>query len=206
MKHFIQIGLFCFISMALASELHGQNKYVININGIVLDAESLQAVPYSAVQVKNQLRGTVCDNSGYFSVLVKEYDTLVFSSIGYASSQFVIPNLTDTDYSLIQLMKKETIILQEVEVVAWPNVKEFVRAFHELKLPKGEEDRWFDAQMDLAKVMKQQHESDKFYYDQIRYSKLYNTTSFMPPNNFLNPINWTNFIKDWRDGVFKKKK
>ncbi len=206
MKEIIRFFLMSIVLMSLVVNAKGQQKGAIKINGIVLDADSLVAVPYTAVQVKNQLRGTVCDNSGYFSVLVQKDDTLVFSGIGYKTKEFVVPELTDTDYSLIQLIRKESIVLEEVKITAWPDEAQFVKAFHELKLPRNHEDIWNDAQQDLFKVMKKQYDSDKFYYDQMRYSKLYNTTGFMPPNNFLNPINWTNFIQDWRNGIFKTKR
>ena len=77
-------------------------------------------------------------------------------------------------------------------------------AFHELKLEKNEMDKIFRAKRELNEVLKKQNDKDKFYDDQIRYSKLYNTTGIVPPNNFLNPIKWTNFITDWRNGKFKK--
>ncbi len=206
MKLIKRIYWFGLVLFTIAFTGLSQEKGVVKINGIVLDADSLVAVPFTAVQVKNQLRGTVCDNSGYFSVLVKKNDTLVFSGIGYATKEFVVPELTDPNYSLIQLIRRETIMLEEVKITAWPDEAQFVKAFHELKLPRNHEDIWNEAQQSLRQVMKNQFESDKFYYDQMRYSKLYNTTGFMPPNNFLNPINWTNFIQDWRNGVFKSKK
>ena len=183
-----------------------QEKRGITISGVLLQADSLMAIPYGSIAVKNNIRGTVTNNLGHFSIVVDRFDTLVFSAIGYKNVEFVVPNLVDSDYSLIQLLQRETILLQEVEVVAWPDERSFIRAFHEFKLPKGEEDRIFNMEMELNEVLRDQYEKDKFYYDQMRYSKLYTTTGFMAPNNFLNPITWSNFIRDWRSGAFKTKK
>ncbi len=178
----------------------------IVITGVVLDADSLNPVPYTAIAIKNTNRGTISDNSGYFSIMVAPLDTLIFSVVGYKESLFVLPQLVDKEYSLIQLITRKTIVLSEVEILAWPDEKSFVNAFINLKLPKGQEDEIFRANNELAKLLNDQYENDKFYYEQMHYSKLYNTTGFAPPNNFLNPLRWSNFIKDWKNGEFKSKK
>lgn len=194
------VGIVCF------NQANGQDKKGITITGVLLQSDSLVAIPYVAVSVKNNFRGTVSNNLGHFSIVVDKFDTLEFSAIGFKTAQFIVPDLVDSDYSLIQLLTKETILLEEVEVVAWPDEASLVRAFYNYKLPKGEADRIFQMERELDALLREQYEKDKFYYDQMRYSKLYNTTGFAPPNNFLNPINWSNFIRDWRSGAFKTKK
>lgn len=191
--------------MVYFSPVNAQEHPGILITGVLLSADSLEAVPYGSIAVKNNVKGTVTNNLGHFSIIVNKLDTLVFSAIGYQSTEFVVPNLSDPDYSLIQLLFKETILLDEVQVIAWPDEKSFIRAFHNFQLPLSEDDRIFRMKTDLNQVLQEQHDKDKFYYDQMRYSKLYNTTGFMPPNNFLNPITWSNFIRDWRSGVFRTK-
>lgn len=186
--------------------VNGQAKKGITITGVLLQADSLLAIPYGSISVKNNFRGTVTNNLGHFSIIVDRFDTLEFSAIGFKTTQFVVPDLVDSDYSLIQLLTKETILLQEVEVVAWPDETSFISAFYNYRLPKGEDDRIFKMKSELNEVLRDQYEKDKFYYDQMRYTKLYNTTGFTPPNNFLNPISWSNFIRDWRSGAFKTKK
>lgn len=200
------IVLICMAGIICFNPVNGQEKEGITISGVLLQADSLVAIPYGSIAVKNNIRGTVANNLGHFSIIVDRFDTLVFSAIGFRSAEFVVPDLVDADYSLIQLLTKETILLKEVEVIAWPDERSFIRAFHNYKLPKGEEDRIFQMEMELNEVLMDQYEKDKFYYDQMRYSKLYNTTGFTPPNNFLNPMTWTNFIHDWRSGAFKTKK
>jgi len=177
----------------------------IKLTGIVLEADSLTAAPYTAIIIRGKVGGTVSDNSGYFSIIVDRFDTLEFSSLGYKTSVFVVPDLIELDYSLIQLISKETIVLEEVEIIAWPDEKSFVEAFQNYQLPYDEQDKIFEAKSALSDILKRQYENDKFYYEQMHYSKLYNTTGFVPPNNFLNPLRWSNFIRDWRSGAFKKK-
>ncbi|MFT4741950.1 MAG: hypothetical protein ACI9XJ_001237, partial [Marivirga sp.] len=52
---------------------------------------------------------------------------------------------------------------------------------------------------DLDTILKEQTKENKAYYDQYRYAKLYDLTGIVPPNNFLNPITWSNFIRDWKE-------
>ena len=183
-----------------------QDKGGITITGVLLQADSLVAIPFGSISIKNKFKGTASDKSGHFSITVEKFDTLEFSAIGFKPAKFLVPELKDSAYSLIQLLTKETILLKEVEVIAWPDEASFIRAFYGYQLPKGEADRIFQMKRELADVLDEHYEKDKFYYDQMRYSKLYNTTGFTPPNNFLNPLNWSNFIRDWRGGAFKSKK
>ncbi|MDN5205065.1 carboxypeptidase-like regulatory domain-containing protein [Fulvivirgaceae bacterium BMA10] len=200
-------GLLILILLMVFHENQAQKRNVIKISGVVVDADTVNVVPYVSISVRNSLRGTFSDNSGHFSIFVRELDTLDFSAIGYKKAVFVVPEtLKDPYYSLIQLMRREILQLEEVEIIAWPSTEDFVRAFHEIKLPRSQADEIFLAKDNLNDVLRKEYEEDKFYYDQMRYSKLYNTTGIAPPNNFLNPITWTNFIRDWRNGVFKSKK
>ncbi len=185
---------------------HGQENKSITITGVILQADSLVAIPFGSISIKNKFKGTASDKSGQFSIIVEKFDTLEFSAIGFKPAKFLVPDLQDSTYSLIQLLTKETILLKEVEVIAWPDEASFIRAFYDYQLPKGEADRIFQMERELEDVLNEHYEKDKFYYDQMRYSKLYNTTGFTPPNNFLNPLNWSNFIRDWRSGAFKSKK
>lgn len=200
------VVLIFMLGVVYFNPVNAQDKKGITITGVLLQADSLLTIPYVAVSVKNNFRGTVSNNLGHFSIVVDKFDTLEFSAIGYKTAHFVVPDLVDSDYSLIQLLTKETIVLEEVEVVAWPDEASFIRAFHNYQIPRGEDDRIFEMKKELGDVLQDQYEKDKYYYDQMRYSKLYNTTGFTPPNNFLNPISWSNFIRDWRGGAFKTKK
>ncbi len=197
--------LFFLLFGIFNQNVFSQNRSIVKLTGVVVDADTVLTIPYASIAVKNTFTGTISDNSGYFSIQVHTGDTLEFSVVGYKKASFVVPrNLKDKEYSLLQLLKKKVVLLKEVQVRAWPNAEDFVSAFHELKLERNEMDEVFRAKYELDKVLQKQNDKDKFYDDQIRYSKLYNTTGIVPPNNFLNPIKWTNFITDWRNGKFKK--
>lgn len=175
----------------------------IRISGVVVDSDSLQAVPFTAITIKNTTRGTVSDNSGYFSIFAYELDTLVFSNVGYSESTFVVPpNLPEETYGLVQVLKQDTLLLDEVVVLPWPDPEAFAAAFLALEPKTTLKTRSFKAQKKIQKALDQQLAREKYYYDQMRYSRLYQITGDVPPNNFLNPITWSNFIRDWREGYY----
>jgi hypothetical protein len=56
---------------------------IIQINGVVMTADSLRAVPGATILVRNKNRGVESENSGVFSLVCYKGDTLDFSSVGY---------------------------------------------------------------------------------------------------------------------------
>ena len=144
------------------------------------------------------------DNNGYFSIFANELDTLEFSNVGYRTSTFVVPpNLPKEKYGLVQVMQKDTLILEEITIYSWPAPQDFTQAFLSLETKPDLHTRSFEASRKLQKTLDRQLAKEKFYYDQMRYSRLYELTGEIPPNNFLNPITWSNFIRDWKSGAFK---
>ena len=78
-------------------------------------------------------------NFGYFSFVAQEGDTLEFSAIGFVSTFFIIPDtLTNYKYSLIQVLKMDTISLPMTNVYPWPNASDFKKAFLALQLPEDD--------------------------------------------------------------------
>jgi hypothetical protein len=183
---------------------------LIQFSGVVVEGDSLKPVPYASIIVQNSYRGTVSDYFGYYSFVAQEGDTIEFSAIGFNSAFFVIPDtLTNNKYSLIQVLRMDTINLALTEVYPWPTKEQFKKAFLALDLPDDDisradrnmarsdaKDRMTGMAMDASlnyKYNTQQYQSKLYYAGQL------------PPNNLLNPIAWAKFIKAWKNGDFKKK-
>jgi hypothetical protein len=161
--------------------------------------------------IRNSYRGTVSDYFGYFSFVAQKKDTVEFSAIGFRDAVFVIPDtLTSNKYSLIQVLGTDTVYLKEAVVYPWPSKEQFKHAFLQLNV----------ADDDLARAEKNMARSDmkermvgmamegslNYKYTMQQYqSKLYYAGQ-LPPNNLLNPIAWSKFIKAWKNGDFKSKK
>lgn len=184
---------------------------LIQFSGIVVEGDSLRPVPYASIMIRNSYRGTVSDYFGYFSFVAQKKDTIEFSAIGFRDAVFVIPDtLSSNKYSLIQVLGTDTVYLKEAVVYPWPSKEQFKHAFLQLNV----------ADDDLARAEKNMARSDmkermvgmamegslNYKYTMQQYqSKLYYAGQ-LPPNNLLNPIAWSKFIKAWKNGDFKSKK
>lgn len=176
----------------------------VQIAGIVIEVDSLSPVPSASITVKHSSRGAISDQHGYFSLIAHELDTLVFSNVGFRPAVFVVPpNLPENNYGLVQVMIRDTLVLEEVVIYPWSTSEDFVATFLSLTPKNNLQARGLKAQQKLQKTLDKQLAKEQFYYDQMRYSRLYELTGAVPPNNFLNPITWSNFIRDWKNGVFK---
>ena len=167
-----------------------------------MDADSVSAIPYVSIQLKDTYFGTVSDLNGHFTFTANEGDTLKFSCIGYFDAYFIMPEEMKGDhYTLVQLMRRETIMLDEVVIFPWPEFEQFKKAFLQTKPERGMSDIELDAIKEIKKVSADEYTANRNYYNVYYNNQLYNMTGIVPPNNFLNPMQWSNFIRD----VSKKK-
>src|SRR3954451_6046289 len=108
MMQFLRYTIFTFL-LFTATNVFSQNNNpqdsVVELYGIVMTADSLQAIPAASVIVENKLRGTFTNDHGVFSIVVLKGDLIRFSCIGYKDKEISIPtNLKGNQYSVIQLM------------------------------------------------------------------------------------------------------
>lgn len=193
---FITVFLFTFSAFAQEEKIIEEP---INITGVILDAENMEPVPFTTILIGNGKSGTVADNSGYFSFLAYPGDTITFRSVGYQSSTFIIPELLEgKTYSLIELLVRENVLLEEVQVYPLPDADYFTSTIVKKELTDIQKRQLDDFNRDLNKLLEKQYEQNHPYYDQWRYARLYEMTGIVPPNNFLNPMTWSNFIRDWK--------
>ncbi len=187
-----------------------KSRDLIQFSGVVVEGDSLLPVPYTSIIVKNTHRGTISDYYGYFSFVAQKSDTIEFSAIGFSSAQFIIPDtLTSKTYSLIQVLRTDTIYLKTTEVFPWPSKEQFKHAFLSLNLPDDDLSR-ATKNLDRAAIKDQMigmamDASLNYKYSmQQNQSKLYYAGQY-PSYNLLNPMAWAQFIKAWKNGAFKKK-
>lgn len=195
--------LLTFLSVSFTSL--AQKEDPINITGVILDAENMEPIPFTTVLIGEGKSGTVADNSGYFSFLAYPGDTITFRSVGYQISTFIIPALLEgKTYSLIELMVRENVLLDEVTVYPLPDVDYFTNTIVKTELTDIQKNQLDDFKRDLNSLLENQYEKNSPYYDQWRYARLYEMTGIVPPNNFLNPMTWSNFIRDWKKDSKKR--
>ena len=183
---------------------------LLQLSGVVVTGDSLKPVPFVNIVIRHTYRGTISDYYGFFSLVASRGDTIEFSSVGFKKGRFIIPDtLTENRYSLIEMLSKDTVLLHEAVIYPWPTREQFKQAFLELQLPADDIDRArhnmamaerkerndpmpMDGSMNFRNAMRQQQ--GRLYY-----------AGQLPPNNLLNPIAWSKFIRAWRNGEFKRK-
>ena len=184
---------------------------LVQFSGVVVTADSLKPIPFVNILIKDTWHGTVSDLYGFFSFVAHPNDIVVFNALGYKTAFYTIPDtLRVNRYSLIQVLRPDTLIMNETVIYPWPTYEQFKQAFADVSIPDDDLER---ARKNIDEIEKRILYDDvamgssmnfRNYIDK-RVSQLYYAGQ-MPPNNLLNPFAWAQFIKAWRDGKFKVKK
>jgi hypothetical protein len=158
--------------------------------------------------VHNSARGTVSDYYGFFTFVAYERDTIEFSAIGYRKVKFIIPDsLEDGRYSLIQVLKRDTIALPTIDIYPWPTREQFKTSFLNLDLPDNDLIR-AQKNLDPAGLPTSAGGADPYmsykYSMNQQQSRLYYAGQAQQIS-LLNPLAWAKFIDAWRSGAFKNK-
>ncbi|MCB0477289.1 MAG: carboxypeptidase-like regulatory domain-containing protein [Crocinitomicaceae bacterium] len=183
---------------------------LVQFSGVVVSSDSLQPVPFANIFDRTTRRGTVSDYYGYFSFVAGYGDTIMFSFVGYKKSYFIIPDsLTDSRYSIIHMMEKDTVLLKETRVYPWPSKEEFADAFLNMDtkmddLSKARQNLSGD-NMAFASARLPSEGSMTYKWEQQQFQTRIYTNGQAPSINILNPIAWGQFIDYWRKGKFKDK-
>ena len=212
MKIFIIVFLLLFFSLFFHQVKAQENTDdLIQFSGITVTADSLNAVPYTKIVIKNKNKGTTSDIYGYFSFVAHKQDTILFNALGFKPASYVIPDsISKNRYSLIQLMTSDTLTLSAAFIFPWPTYEDFKRAFANLVLPEDDYDRArknLDPEEIRMAVENYPMDGRMNYnnYIENQTSKLYYFGQ-QQPFNIFNPFAWAQFIKAWKDGKFKNKK
>ncbi len=216
MKGTLQTIIIIILTLSAARADAQRVNDLVQFSGVVVTADSLRPVPFANIAITATGRGTTSDYWGFFSIVVRKNDLISFSAIGYKTGLFRIPDsLTENRYSLIQVMSSDTLMLTETVIYPWPTKEEFRRAFLTLRIPDDDIEiaKRNLAYMEMREIYGRNYDPEKYgftpgqsynNYMDVRADKLYYNGQTMP-NNLLNPIAWSKFIKAWKRGDFKKK-
>lgn len=210
MKHFLLFAFTAICSFGLRAQTVPADS-VVQLYGVVMTADSLQALENASILVIGKGRGTLTNDQGVFSIAVLKGDVIEFTTVGFKPKQVTIPrNLQGNEFSVVQLMVDDTAYLPGTIIRPRPTRAQFERDFVNTDIPydqyevarqNTEESKRrillsslpADGREAVNYTLKQQ--ANKTYYSgQLR------------PMNVLNPFAWGEFIKAWKRGDFKKKK
>ncbi|WP_232825743.1 carboxypeptidase-like regulatory domain-containing protein [Algoriphagus litoralis] len=186
-----------------------QERKVIQLSGIILNADSTDAVPGVNIYVPKKGRGTSSGRFGYFSMPVLEGDSVVFTFIGLKKQSFKVPEKVDNDrISLILTMQVDEIALAEIEVMPYPTEEEFKKAVIAMNVvdPMAISRSNMSPEMLLrwAESMPASGGENFRYFQQGQM--LQNQDLYGPrPLRILDPFAWSQFIRSIKRGDLKSK-
>lgn len=190
-----------------------KEKHLVQFSGLVVTEERGQMVPvpYANIFIPQRKTGTTANYQGFFSIVVERGESINFTALGFRKSTFTIPqSLSEDRYSLVKIMSRDTILLDEAIIFPWPSRDHFKTEFLAMNVTDELQKRAMEnlAAETLEKVREvtpfDGRETGSMYLRQ--QAKNYYYYGQTPPMNIFNPVSWQQFFKSWKDGDYKKKK
>jgi hypothetical protein len=208
MKKLVLYILLLAAPFAVHAQFDKLRDSVVQIYGVIMTADSLKAIPSVSVIVKGRNQGTYSSEQGVFSIVVLKGDEIEFSSIGYKTVDYKIPN-TDSgnQISMIQLMVTDAKYLPSTIIRPRPTREQFERDFVNTNVPDDNIEiarqnnsaakrailsRGLPANAGEAASTYLRQSAQRYYYQ-----------GQAPPQNILNPLAWADFIQAWKRGDFR---
>ena len=190
----------------IAGSLRDSVRY-IQMTGIVI-TDSMYRIPFTKVYDLTTQRGVIADYYGYFAMVVHPGDTLQFSCLGYKKKNYIISDTTTIEsFSLIQILKMDTLQSDPVDVYPWPSREEFAEFFVNMDIPDDDlvrarqrltpQEMAFVGALLNGDALMAYNSSQQMYYQSL-YTK-----GQGPQNNLLNPSAWADFLKGFGTGAYR---
>lgn len=205
---YLLIFIFVFVSLLSFSQpkLGKQGKKFIQMTGIIV-SDSLYRVPYATVGDMSTKRGVIADYYGYFAIVVHPGDTLIFSSLGYKKKQYIVADTTSMDFSLVQVMKYDTIMADPVNVYPWPSPAELDDYLVNMDINddaiQRARQRLTPQEMAFVGALMESDGLSSYSASQQKYLQSLYTRGQNPQNNLLNPVSWAKFISGIGTGKYR---
>ena len=207
-RHFILI-VFVLLITVLVSK--AQDKPLIQMSGVVVNIDtSHMPISFATVYNKSMKLGGYANMEGWYTLLAKPGDTILFSSLGYYDLIVTVPSDYTSDVILYNaLLASKSYLLTEAIVYPWGTRDQFRQAFIHLNIPDDDLTRAYynlsasNMEMVSASLLRDGTESNNIYFNNLKNS--YYTKGQSPQNNLLNPLAWAQFFDDWSKGKLKIK-
>ncbi len=191
-----------------------EDKHLVQFSGLIVTDEDgrMVPVPYAGIFIPKRKVGTSANYQGFFSIVAERGETVHFSALGFKKGTFKVPDtLTSDRYSMVKIMSRDTILLDEAIIFPWPSREHFKTEFLAMNVTNELEKRAIEnvASETLDKVREvtpfDGRETGSMYLRQ-QSRNYYYYGGQLPPQNIFSPVAWQQFFKAWQNGDFKKKK
>lgn len=204
------IAGFLFLGIAAHAQFEKARDSVVQLFGVVMTADSLEAIPAVSVTVKGTKRGTITNNDGIFSIAVLKGDVIEFSHVSYLGGSAKVPDtLKGNQYSIVKTMVRDTAFLPVAIIRPRPTPEQFARDFVNVQVAEDELEILRKANTPearaayLAKLPYDGREVTNRQLDKVFQRARYQGQ--VPPMNIFSPAAWAEFINAWKRGDFKRK-
>lgn len=181
-------------------------KDIIQFTGVIFTEDSTSVIPGVHIYVPKAGRGTTSNPYGFFSMPVLEGDSIIFSSVGFERSHYIIPeHNAETSLKKIVYLKEDIKYLEEVEVFPFPSEATFKAAVIAAELPNKRQlqnlEEWLRATRDInyyTDIPMSARENYRYFFQQQMDQQIYKNAP--PQNPLLNPFAWASFIRSLKGG------
>jgi hypothetical protein len=183
------------------------SAHYIQVTGIVI-SDSMYRIPFVKIIDISTKRGVIADYYGYFAIVTHPGDTLQFSCLGYKKKYYVVSDTTRLEsFSLVQILKEDTLSSDPVSVYPWPSREEFADYFVNMDIPDDDiqrarkrltpQEMAFVGALLTGDAMMAYNSGQQMYYQSLY------TRGQGPQNNLLNPSAWADFLNGLGTGEYR---
>lgn len=115
------------------------NRKIVQLSGLVMNADSTLIIPRANIYDPETGRGTPTDYKGWFSKAFLAGDTLIVSVIGYKNIEYLIPDDQGDRVTVIFALEEEITQLADVEINPFPTEELFKEAILAMNLTEDQE-------------------------------------------------------------------
>ncbi|TMI74474.1 MAG: carboxypeptidase-like regulatory domain-containing protein [Bacteroidetes bacterium] len=212
MKKFLRYTAIVFFILPITAKAQFENARdsVVQLYGYVMTADSLEGIPAVSVVVKGQNRGTITNNQGVFSIVVLKGDQIEFTHVSYKPKTITVPrDMEGNQWSVVQLMVKDTVYLPATIIRPRPTPEQFARDFVNAKVPDDDiETARKNTDVAKRRVLMKTTPGDGGEATALQFRNIAQKATYrgqIPPMNIFNPAAWADFIEAWKRGDFKNK-
>lgn len=206
MKRFLTLAIWSCVFVLTASA-----KEVVQFSGFVRDIESNAPIPFCALYIQNENRGTISGTDGFFNFVVGKGDTIIVKSLGYKPFKIAVPRDLDANsFSKDITLERDVVELKGVTIRPLPTPGQLRHAMANLDIPDNLQQL---AQQTIEQSILNDEISQKVNFDgkenfnqyvQSQVGYYYNRFGNQRPGiSLTNPFAWAEFIKSVKN---KKKK
>ena len=193
----ILLVIVLFVLVFEKTSAQGERK-VVQLTGLVVEGDSMLAIPGAFVYVPKSGRGASTNLLGYFSFPVSAGDSVVVATVGYKKKSIVVP-MDSSEVSMVIHLNLDTLMLPVVEIIAFPIERVFKEAFLAMNLPD-------DGRSHMAKTLNDQimgrilngssmdGSMNHNFYMQQQLSAM-ESQYLVRSSRLIDPFSWARFFK-----------